>query len=174
MIGLPIVTRMEKTKSIFVIVGTFSFLGTLFVGSIRGMEFFDDQLKYGLILAGICVLVVLTLEILEDRRKIKYSEFETKVECCDWNPKNMPNEKKGKCENPDHKEWTGKEIEDNDDLHLMMNFSEEYNHFLEVDKDKLLNSPEELDKQFDYFEDKKYKPGTEHYYCIECLESLNA
>lgn len=88
----------------------------------------------------------------------------------EFNPTNLPNTKKGICQNDDHESWTGDEPVE-EELQLMMFYSDEYNNkWCELDKSKLTD--DEFDKLYDKYELVKWQPNTEQYWCEACIESL--
>lgn len=94
------------------------------------------------------------------------------TEFCEWNPKKLPNEKIGTCQNSEHDDWTDDKPKRNNNVRLRMMYSNVYeNRWLNLDKSKLPD--EEFDRLYDEYETKKWKPNTEEYWCDECCEVGN-
>lgn len=87
-----------------------------------------------------------------------------------FNPKNLPTTKKGICSHDDHESWTGEEAIE-EDLRLMMYYSDEYNNKYEkLDRNSM--SDIELDTFMEKLEEIQFEPNSEQYWCEACWECL--
>lgn len=95
------------------------------------------------------------------------------IDYCDFNPRNLPNERHGMCQNPEHSDWADGIPKRGHNLNLVMYYSDIYQEkWCDCDKKSEL-SDDEFDKLYDEMEKKKWKPNSEAYYCETCVEVLN-